>query len=57
MMAETHKQKLKRVRDNDAKHDKEMSEIVKRGGITLGQLRAMSMLRKDAFITKHRNAQ
>ena len=44
--------KLAQTRQNDAEHDKLMTAVAERGGITLDKLRAMSMNDKDEFITK-----
>ena len=46
------KARLKQVRENDQKHDEDITEIAKRGGKTLDQVRAMSKYEKDAFITR-----
>lgn len=46
---------LTKTHQNDDDHDKLMTEIAKRGGKTLKQLRAMRMEDKDAFILKYRS--
>lgn len=47
--------KLEEVREADAAHTEVMERVAARGGITLEELRHMSMPQKDAFISKHRD--
>ena len=48
-----YKKRLAVTRQNDANHDTLMTEIAKRGGKTIAQLRHMRMADKDAFITRY----
>lgn len=50
------KDNLAIVRENQTSHDAVMEEIAASGGITLDELRNMSMIEKDAFIARHSEA-
>lgn len=49
------KARMRQVRENDRKHDEKMTVIAARGGKTLAQLRSMSKVRKDEFISFYRD--
>ena len=48
----------RKLLENEANHDELMTEIAKRGGKTLKQLREIkSMKKKDEFISKYRRSE
>jgi hypothetical protein len=56
LMRETHRLEMKHEALQEAirLHDAEMEAIAKRGGLTLQQMRDLSIQDKESFIAEHR---